>query len=584
MTCDVRDNTIRNYNIAVANILGVPVREIPELLKKNILGHRSGPQSDLPHHCHIQRAEAILEACERGESDEKLYENYIATWSSGSPLSPSQQEARIDALEGTGILPKEILKALRDALQDSLERQSELPHHLHVQRAKLILEAREQGESNEKLYEDYIATWSTGGRLSSSQQVKRIEALEKTDLLPEETIKAFRDALQETRSHLTIKERAKAILEARKQDEPIGNVFDEYIATTSGKSRISLSLQDERINALERTELLPEGIIKELQDALREKVGLTIEERAEAIIAAFTRGDDAEKVSENYIATTAGRGKRLSQSQQRDRLDLLEKEKLLPESTIKSLRDALPGIKKATTAHVERAPLIPSANDHLSGRNYTKHPGNVLFRTIIAGSAAEYAAQMTNPEKNIVLDKIVREWPGKFLEMDKQTNCWNELSDAKVRDKIRDALLEKNRAKARARQQIPENIPTSHSTLDDISIEASQASAEARKARQADYVAFQTSLEAPSSAKVAAAMAAKATCKIEKAEARLAEASRKSEEVVTEAKPAAAEANRKFEEAKRTAEVLRLAKRKAEGGNKAKRKATKKIRDNNSGR
>ena len=79
-------------------------------------------------------------------------------------------------------------------------------------------------------------------------------------------------------------------------------------------------------------------------------------------------------------------------------------------------------------------------------------------------------------------------------------------------------------------------------------------------------------------------MAAKATCKIEKTEARLAEASRKSEEVATEAKLAAAEANRKFEEAKRTAEVLGLAKRKAEGGNKAKRKATEKIRGNNFGR
>ena len=91
----------------------------------------------------------------------------------------------------------------------------------------------------------------------------------------------------------------------------------------------------------------------------------------------------------------------------------------------------------------------PTANDILFGRGggTNHHPGNKLYRVWVDAKKEEYS-QSARLKKPSVSMGIVRDWraldpPGRFLSQDAGTKLWNDVGDAKAREKTSQALREK---------------------------------------------------------------------------------------------------------------------------------------------
>jgi len=191
MTEECRDATVRSCNIAVANMRGVPVREIPKNMMPLILGHRTGSPSDLPHHLHVLRAALIEDDLERDASIEEVAKKHISTFSTGTSLSPSQQHERLDSL--TGLLPKKVIKGIRKVLPEARTFTSA------SDRATSIMEDHGQKAPFADIVKDHFTESTRGDPLTPSQQHKRLDSLAKH--LPQNVIKGIRRELPEIRSY-----------------------------------------------------------------------------------------------------------------------------------------------------------------------------------------------------------------------------------------------------------------------------------------------------------------------------------------------------------------------------------------------
>ncbi|EJK55371.1 hypothetical protein THAOC_24902, partial [Thalassiosira oceanica] len=196
-TEECRDVTLKNYSMVVASLLGVEEQPIPDHLMNVLCGFRNSlpSQSLLLHPRHVERAEAIDADLDEGKSFKDVFEKYIATYSSGRSLTSSEQHERLDALADTGLLSEDIMASLREYLQirsrfTTIE-----------ERAAAINEAVGQNVSIETIFKENIATKG----LSRSQQVERINALEKRGLLPSDTIESLRGAIPETTTKSRVK-------------------------------------------------------------------------------------------------------------------------------------------------------------------------------------------------------------------------------------------------------------------------------------------------------------------------------------------------------------------------------------------
>lgn len=187
----------------------------------------------------------------------------------------------------------------------------------------------------------------------------RHNALVKTGLLPTDTIESLQKELPEIRSHITDEERAAAIDEDLKQGIGIEEVFKENIATYPCGDRLKSSNQHARLDALVKTGLLPTDTIESLRKEIPKMKSITtIKDRAAAIDADLRQGKSIEDVFKVHIATNPGGGRR-SRPQQVDRINAMEKKKLLSTGTIKSLRDALSEILRNAPKKAPQGCLLP---------------------------------------------------------------------------------------------------------------------------------------------------------------------------------------------------------------------------------
>ncbi|EJK73109.1 hypothetical protein THAOC_05287, partial [Thalassiosira oceanica] len=245
-------------------------------------------------------------------------------------------------------------------------------------RAIAVNAAIQRGVRNETIVEVHIAKFSTGTRLTPSQQHERFDNMVNTGLVTPDDIESLRDALLElleirtcttadveraeaiitdlgidadlkhleqgisieevfekqiatysggTRlaSHITDEERAAAIDEDLKQGIGIEEVFKENIATYPCGDRLKSSNQHARLDALVKTGLLPTDTIESLRKEIPKMKSITtIKDRAAAIDADLRQGKSIEDVFKVHIATNPGGGRR-SRPQQVDRINAMER-------------------------------------------------------------------------------------------------------------------------------------------------------------------------------------------------------------------------------------------------------------------
>ena len=93
LTDECRNETVRNYNEVVANLLGVEVKEIPDNLIDVLCGYRSNLRNptSVPHPRHVERAGSIMKDRRQGATSfETIAKKYFSKWSTGGHLSSSQ--------------------------------------------------------------------------------------------------------------------------------------------------------------------------------------------------------------------------------------------------------------------------------------------------------------------------------------------------------------------------------------------------------------------------------------------------------------------------------------------------------------
>ena len=95
----------------------------------------------------------------------------------------------------------------------------------------------------------------------------------------------------------------------------------------------------------------------------------------------------------------------------------------------------------------------PTNSDCLFGRGggTNHHPGNKKFRELVDNRKDEYKAAK-RLDKSLVAMEIVTNWrnqcpPGRFLKLDENAKLYNDVGDAKAREKTSQALREKTSAK-----------------------------------------------------------------------------------------------------------------------------------------
>jgi hypothetical protein len=99
------------------------------------------------------------------------------------------------------------------------------------------------------------------------------------------------------------------------------------------------------------------------------------------------------------------------------------------------------------------------------GKSYWEHPGNKLYRTMIAASTERYAATTSKLDKTMIVSGIVEtihRRNGMFVKKEKKDGPWVEVDEVFAREKIgqslRDGLHDKYRSATKAKKQRKEKV------------------------------------------------------------------------------------------------------------------------------
>jgi hypothetical protein len=93
---------------------------------------------------------------------------------------------------------------------------------------------------------------------------------------------------------------------------------------------------------------------------------------------------------------------------------------------------------------------VPSEFDVLCGRGaeYFRHSGNVIFRKTVENSVTQYATALSK-QRSILVKGVIKqirsknsEPPVKFIRLSQQLNCWYEITDFTIRQKVAQTLRE----------------------------------------------------------------------------------------------------------------------------------------------
>ena len=93
---------------------------------------------------------------------------------------------------------------------------------------------------------------------------------------------------------------------------------------------------------------------------------------------------------------------------------------------------------------------VPSEFDVMCGRGVEcfGHSGNVIFRQTVENSVTQYATAQSKQRSILVKDVIKQirskssEPPVKFIRLSQQLNCWYEITDYTIRQKVAQTLRE----------------------------------------------------------------------------------------------------------------------------------------------
>eukprot|EP00980_Cylindrotheca_fusiformis_P000082 scaffold19_cov114-Cylindrotheca_fusiformis.AAC.29 len=99
------------------------------------------------------------------------------------------------------------------------------------------------------------------------------------------------------------------------------------------------------------------------------------------------------------------------------------------------------------------------------GKSYWDHPGNKLYRSLIAAATERYAATTNKLEKTMIVSEIVQaihRRKGMFVKKEKKGGPWVEVDEVFAREKIgqslRDGLHDKYRSATKAKKQRKEKV------------------------------------------------------------------------------------------------------------------------------
>ena len=111
--------------------------------------------------------------------------------------------------------------------------------------------------------------------------------------------------------------------------------------------------------------------------------------------------------------------------------------------------------------------FVPGKNDVVCarGKSYWEHPGNRMYRSLIAGATQKYANTVNKLEKTMIVSSIVsavHNRDGMFVKKDKKGGPWVEVDEVFAREKIgqslRDGLHDKYRSATKAKKQRKEKV------------------------------------------------------------------------------------------------------------------------------
>jgi len=99
------------------------------------------------------------------------------------------------------------------------------------------------------------------------------------------------------------------------------------------------------------------------------------------------------------------------------------------------------------------------------GKSYWEHPGNKMYRAVIAGATERYSATSNKLEKTMIVSEIVNavhKRQGMFVKKEKKGGPWVEVDEVFAREKIgqslRDGLHDKYRSATKAKKQRKEKL------------------------------------------------------------------------------------------------------------------------------
>ena len=113
------------------------------------------------------------------------------------------------------------------------------------------------------------------------------------------------------------------------------------------------------------------------------------------------------------------------------------------------------------------ADFSPSPKDVVCarGKSYWEHPGNKMYRALIAGATERYSATSNKLEKTLIVSEIVNavhQQKGMFVKKEKKGGPWVEVDEVFAREKIgqslRDGLHDKYRSATKAKKQRKEKL------------------------------------------------------------------------------------------------------------------------------
>lgn len=111
--------------------------------------------------------------------------------------------------------------------------------------------------------------------------------------------------------------------------------------------------------------------------------------------------------------------------------------------------------------------FVPGKTDVVCarGKSYWEHPGNKMYRALIAGATERYSATSNKLEKTMIVSEIVNavhKHQGMFVKKEKKGGPWVEVDEVFAREKIgqslRDGLHDKYRSATKAKKQRKEKL------------------------------------------------------------------------------------------------------------------------------